>query len=171
MQMEGQCQINMDTLNQKPHKTFLDNLFEFENYIGKEVGLTSWVEMPQEKINSFAEVTEDMQWIHIDSKRAEIESPYKKTVAHGFLMLSMISKIIFDVCHFSDVKIGINYGLDRVRFPSATKSGDFYRARVTLVEFQKIKMGAKYKLKIVFELKNQDKPACIAEVLFLAYNS
>ena len=112
-----------------------------------------------------------MQWIHIDSKRAEIESPYKKTVAHGFLMLSMISKIIFDVCHFSDVKIGINYGLDRVRFPSATKSGDLYRARVTLVEFQKIKMGAKYKLKVVFELKDQDKPACIAEVLFLAYNS
>ena len=100
MQMEGQCQINMDTLNQKPHKTSLDNLFEFENYIGKEVGLTSWVEMPQEKINSFAEVTEDMQWIHIDSKRAEIESPYKKTVAHGFLMLSMISKIIFEFCEF-----------------------------------------------------------------------
>ena len=85
--MEGQCLINMDSLNQKPHKTHLNNLFEFENYLGKEVGLTSWVDMPQQKINSFAEVTEDMQWIHIDTKRAEIESPYKKTVAHGFFCL------------------------------------------------------------------------------------
>ena len=167
--MEGQCQINMDTLNQKPHKTSLDNLFEFENYIGKEVGLSSWVKMPQEKINSFAEVTEDMQWIHIDSKRAEIESPYKKTVAHGFLMLSMISKIIFDVCHFSDVKIGINYGLDKVRFMSATPSGGFVRGRVSLLEFEEKPKSAKYKLGITVELRGQDKPVCVAETLAIAY--
>mgnify|MGYP005723888093 CR=1 FL=1 len=82
--------------------------------------------MTQEKIDSFAEVTEDFQWIHLDKKRAAKESPYKKTIAHGFLVLSMTSKITFEVYSFDDVTMGINYGLDKVRFPNATPSGSFY---------------------------------------------
>ena len=96
-------------------------------------------------------------------------SPYKKTIAHGFLVLSMISRISFDAFSIENVVAGINYGLDRVRFPNATKSDSIYRGRVSLMEFTEIPGGAKYKLKVEIEIKGEDKPACIAEFIALAY--
>lgn len=152
-----------------PYATQLKELEEFKDYVGKELGLTEWMTMEQERINSFAEATEDMQWIHTDPERSAAFSPYKKTVAHGFLVLSLASKISYDAFSIENVVMGVNYGLDKVRFPNATKSGAKLRGRVSLMEYDAIPGGAKYKMKIVFELEGEEKPACVAEFLAMAY--
>ena len=106
---------------QKPHKSIFKNISDMESALGKELGLTPWSIMDQKRINSFAKTTQDEQWIHIDEKRCVKESPYKHTIAHGFLMLSMCSKIMYDTYEIKQSSMAINYGLDKVRFPHATK--------------------------------------------------
>ena len=159
----------MKKSEENAYSTKFKELTELKNFIGKELGLTSWMQMSQKKIDDFAEITDDKQWIHTDPDKSALYSPYKKTVAHGFLVLSMVSRISFNAFSIKNVVAGINYGLDRVRFPNATKSDSTYRGRVSLMEFTVIPGGAKYKLKIVIEIKGEDKPACIAEFLALAY--
>ena len=159
----------MKKSEENAYSTKFKDLTELKNFIGKELGLTSWMQMSQKKINDFAEITDDKQWIHTDPEKSALYSPYKKTVAHGFLVLSMVSRISFNAFSIKNVVAGINYGLDRVRFPNATKSDSTYRGRVSLMEFTVIPGGAKYKLKIVIEIQGEEKPACIAEFLALAY--
>ena len=160
----------MKKFEEKAYSTKFKQLSELKNFIGKELGLTDWMQMSQRKIDDFAKITDDKQWIHTDPKKSALYSPYKKTVAHGFLVLSMVSRISFNAFSIENVVAGINYGLDRVRFPNATKSDSTYRGRVSLMEFTEIPGGAKYKLKIEIEIKGEDKPACIAEFLALAYS-
>ncbi len=155
---------------QKPHKSIFKKISEMESALGKELGLTPWSIMNQKRINTFAKTTEDEQWIHVDEKRCIKESPYKNTIAHGFLMLSMCSKIMYDSYEIEKTSMAINYGLDKVRFPNATPAGSKFRGRVTLAEFNIIPNGAKYKLNVIIELKGKEKPACVAEFLALAYN-
>ena len=154
---------------ENPYSTRFKVLADLKNFIGKELGITDWMQMSQQKINDFAKITDDDQWIHTDPEKSTVYSPYKKTIAHGFLVLSMISRISFDAFSIENVVAGINYGLDRVRFPNATKSDSTYRGRVSLIEFSEIPGGAKYKLKVEIEIKGEEKPACIAEFLALAY--
>ena len=154
---------------ENPYSTRFKVLADLKNFIGKELGITDWMQMSQQKINDFAKITDDDQWIHTDPEKSAVYSPYKKTSAHGFLVLSMISRISFDAFSIENVVAGINYGLDRVRFPNATKSDSTYRGRVSLIEFSEIPGGAKYKLKVEIEIKGEEKPACIAEFLALAY--
>ena len=151
------------------YSTKFKELTELKNFVGKELGLTDWMQMSQQKIDDFAKITDDKQWIHTDPEKSALYSPYKKTVAHGFLVLSMVSRISFNAFSIENVVAGINYGLDRVRFPNATKSDSTFRGRVSLIEFSEIPGGAKYKLKIEIEIKGEEKPACIAEFLALAY--
>jgi len=155
---------------QKSYRSVFKNISEMENAVGKELGLTPWKIMDQERINTFAKATEDEQWIHIDEERCTKESPYKQTIAHGFLMLSMCSKIMYDSYEVGKVSMAINYGLDKVRFPNPTPAGSKFRGRVSLTEFNFIAKGAKYKLNVIIELEGQQKPACVAEFLALAYN-
>ena len=159
----------MKKSEENAYSTKFKELTELKNFIGKELGLTSWMQMSQKKIDDFAEITDDKQWIHTDPEKSALYSPYKKTVAHGFLVLSMVSRISFNAFSIKNVVAGINYGLDRVRFPNATKSDSTYRGRVSLMEFTVIPGGAKYKLKIVIEIQGEEKPACVAEFLGLAY--
>ena len=120
-----------------PYSTKFKELIELKNFIGKELGLTDWMQMSQQKIDDFAKITDDKQWIHTDPEKSALYSPYKKTIAHGFLVLSMISRISFDAFSIENVVAGINYGLDRVRFPNATKSDSTYREGFHLLNFQK----------------------------------
>ena len=159
----------MKKFEEEAYSTKFKQLSELKNFIGKELGLTDWMQMSQEKIDDFAKITDDKQWIHTDPKKSALYSPYKKTVAHGFLVLSMVSRISFNAFSIENVVAGINYGLDKFRFPNATKSDSTYRGRVSLMEFIEIPGGAKYKLKIEIEIKGEDKPACVAEFLALAY--
>ncbi len=149
--------------------TTFKNLSDMKEQVGKELGITEWFQITQERIDHFAQVTDDPQWIHTNPELATKYSPYKTTIAHGFLVLSLASKFAFETYHVEDVTMGINYGLDKVRFPNATPVGAFLRGRVSLLEFKEIPRGARYKLNIVFEIKGQKRPACVAEFIAVAF--
>lgn len=154
---------------QTPYSTHFDHLIDLKDSVGKEIGLTEWTEITQEAINTFAKVTKDEQWIHVDPERSKKESPYGTTIAHGFMILSLASKFAYEAFTVGDVTMGVNYGLDKVRFPNATPSGAMVRARIALKEFKEIKGGAKYIMNVVFEIQGQEKPACVAEFIAIAY--
>ena len=152
-----------------PYQPTLSKLAELESYVGKELGLSNWVCISQERINKFADATDDHQWIHVDPERSALSSPYNKTIAHGFLVLSLASKFTYETYQIKDVVMGSNYGLDKVRFPNATPVDARLRGRVALIDFRSIPNGARFKLKVTFELEGEEKPACVAEFLGLAY--
>ena len=151
------------------YATNFKHLADMKNWIGKELGLTDWLSISQERIDQFANATEDHQWIHVDPERSKIESPYKQTVAHGFLILSLASKFAYDTYNVNDVAMAVNYGLDKVRFPNATLAGAKIRGRVSLIDYEEKQDGARIKLKITFEIEGEEKPACVAEFIGQAY--
>lgn len=153
-----------------PYSTEINKLSELKNFIGKELGLSEWVEITQEQINTFAKITDDNQWIHVNSELCKKHSPYKKPVAHGFFVLSMASKFCYETFKIKNVSMGVNYGLDKVRFMNATTVNSFIRARVSLLTAEDINGGVKYKMKLIFELKEEEKPACVAEFIAVAYS-
>jgi len=152
-----------------PHKTEVDHLQDLKKYEGKELGLTEWIGITQDQINRFARLTDDEQWIHVDVERSERESPYETTVAHGFLILSFCSRFIFETLTIQNKSIGLNYGLNRVRFPNAVKVNNEIRGRVTLKEFIEIDRGARLIFEIIFEIKGETKPACVSENISQCY--
>jgi enoyl-CoA hydratase/carnithine racemase/acyl dehydratase len=155
----------------KAYSTEIRHLSDLTHYVDKELGLSNWMTITQEMIDTFARTTEDNQWIHVNPEKSAKYSPYKKTVAHGFLVLSLASKFCYETLKIKDVAMGVNYGLDKVRFMNATLVGSLLRARVSLLEFNPFDGGGKYKLKIVFELKGEEKPACVAEFIAQAYSN
>lgn len=159
-----------ETANQ-PYQTRIDHLKDLDQWVDQEIGLSPWSEIDQERISTFARITEDEQWIHVDTERSSKESPYGTTIAHGFMVLSLASKMVYETLHVSDVVMGLNYGLDKVRFMNAVPVGSQIRGRVFLLNVEPFENGAKYKLKIIFELQGQEKPACVAEFLAHAYTA
>ena len=158
-------------LTENPYATNFKKLSDLKNWVGKELGLTDWLIINQESINTFARITDDEQWIHVEPEKSKIHSPYKTTVAHGFMILSFASKFCYETFSIDDVSMGLNYGLDKVRFPNATPVGASVRGRVSLMEFEEISGGARYKMKIVFEQKGQEKPSCVAEFIAMAFTA
>jgi acyl dehydratase len=138
---------------------------------GQEVAVTKWFLVTQDRIDRFAEATEDKQWIHIDRERAERESQYGTTVAHGFLTLSMLSHLSRNVLPVKGTRMRVNYGLNRVRFPEAVKVGSFIRARFTLMSMKKFDEGADLTLGVTVELQGADKPCCVAEWIVRYYRA
>ena len=112
-------------------------LRDLESRVGEEVGVSPWVEMTQERIDLFAKATEDFQWIHVDPARAK-SSPFGGTIAHGFLTLSMLPKLSESTFEFSDRKMGVNYGLNKVRFTAPVPAGAKIRGRFVLAKYEKI---------------------------------
>ena len=147
----------------------LKNLSELQSLVGEEIGTSEWIDITQDMINVFAKLTMDEQWIHVDEKMAAEHSPFGRTVAHGFMILSFASKVCYDVLKVDDIKMGLNYGLDRVRFPNPILVGSKVRGRVSLDSVEHIENGMKYKLIVLFEMKGQEKPACVAEFLGVGY--
>lgn len=156
-------------MTEQAYKTTFAHLADMKAFIGKEIGLTEWLPISQERINQFANATDDHQWIHTDPEMAAKQSPYKTTIAHGFLVLSLASKFCYESYEVGDIRMGINYGLDKVRFPNATPVNGKLRGRISLLEFRETTAGARFKLGITFELEGQRKPACVAEFLAQAY--
>ena len=150
-------------------KTELKNIQDLRKYVGKQIGLSDWFKIKQADINAFAKLTHDEQWIHTDLEKSKKYSPYKTTVAHGFYVLSLATKFVYETFNIKSVKMGVNYGLDRVRFMSPTFSGGNIRGSISLVEASIEKGSAKYKMSITFEQKAHDKPVCVAEFLVMAY--
>lgn len=152
-----------------PYKTTFSQIANMQDYIGREIGLSKWLTIDQEMINGFAKLTRGEQWIHVDVEKSAKHSPYKTTIAHGFLVLSLASDIHHETITIKDVGMGVNYGLDKVRFINVTPAGAKIRGRVSLMGYEAKKGGAKYKLKLVMELEGEEKPACIAEWIGLVY--
>lgn len=146
-------------------RTTFKTFAEVRSKIGQEVGISKWFRLTQERINDFADATLDHQWIHIDQDRSERESPYQTTIAHGFLVLSLIPHFLSESITFENVTLGINYGLDKVRFTKAVPSNSRIRARITVLEVSNVSGGIKYKNKVTVEIEGQEKPACIAETI------
>lgn len=161
----------MENATEAPYKTEIQHLSDLKQYLGKELGLTEWVLITQEMINQFGELTGDTQWIHTDPEKSKQFSPYKTTVAHGFMILSMASRFCYETCTVADIAMGVNYGLDKVRVPNATPVDSFIRGRVSLMEFEEFEGGAKYKMNIAFEIKDAEKPAVVAEFIAMAYTA
>jgi len=137
---------------------------ELESRVGQEVGVSPWVEITQERIDTFAKAIGDFQWIHVDVERAR-NSPFGRTIAHGFLTLSLLSNLSEQTFSFSDRRMGINYGLNRVRFTSPVPVGSRVRARFTLAKFEKIEGGVQVTWNTVVEIEGASKPALVAEWL------
>ena len=132
--------------------------------IGREIAVSDWIVVTQERIAEFAEATSDRQWIHLDRERAEKESPYGTTIAHGFLTLSLLSSLMQDAIQFEQAgRRAINYGLNRVRFPSAVRAGSRIRGRFALSAFKDLGDAVELVLSATVECEGSEKPACIAE--------
>jgi acyl dehydratase len=149
--------------------TQIENIGALTDYVGKEVGVSGWLEISQERINQFAEATGDRQWIHVDPERAAKESPFKTTIAHGFLTLSLLSELGKLALSVGGVRMGINYGLNRVRFVSPVPSGARIRGRFTLTTLEEIKGGVQATWNVTVERDGSDKPCCVAEWLVRYY--
>ena len=155
---------------EKPYSTEIENLEDLDKYLGKEIGISKWFNMSQYKVNEFAELTEDKQWIHIDQEKAAKYSPYKKTIAHGFHILSYASQVVFQTLKINNMALAVNYGLEKVRFPNATPAESKFRGKVSLINIEQVTGGAKYTFKIIFEVDGEIKPVCVAETISLIYS-
>ncbi len=145
--------------------TEIEGVGKLGELVGSEVGVSEWVEVSQERIHSFAEATEDRQWIHTDPERAARESPFKTTIAHGFLTLSLLSEMGRTAVAVGGVRMGINYGLNRVRFMSPVPAGSRVRGRFTLAEAEDIEGGVQAAWKVTVEREGGEKPCCVAQWL------
>lgn len=139
--------------------------------VGREVAVTEWFAIRQERIDKFADATEDWQWIHLDRPRAQRESPYGATVAHGFLTLSMLSHLSRNILPVDGVRMRVNYGLNRVRFPAPVREGWRIRGRFTLLSVKDFAEGVDVTLDVTVEIEGGEKPCCVAEWIVRYYAS
>jgi acyl dehydratase len=139
-----------------------------KDHVGEHLGWTDWREISQERVNLFADATDDHQWIHVDPERAA-EGPFGGTIAHGYLTLSLVAPMMAEVVQVEGVTMGVNYGLDRVRFPAPVPVGSRIRAGAELAEVNEIQGGVQSKFVVTFEVENGEKPACVAEVIVRHY--
>ncbi len=153
----------------------IESLQDLQALAGEEIGASDWMLITQERIDAFAETTEDRQWIHLDAERAERESPFRATIAHGFLTLSLISHLMKQAVEIRGLRMAINYGLNRVRFTSPVVVGARIRARFTLQQCKEIAGGFEviYVATVESESSNSAaaaKPCCVAEWVLRYYS-
>ncbi len=141
---------------------------ELREAAGTHLGYTDWQEMTQERVNTFAEATDDFQFIHVDVEKAK-QTPFGGTIAHGFLTLSLIAPMSLQLMQVTDAVMGINYGLDKVRFPAPLKVGARYRGSGEIVEVTEVPGGVQVKSRFTVEAEGSEKPVCVAESLTRVY--
>ena len=142
----------------------IEDLDDLKNFAGREIGMTDWLVITQERIQQFAEATEDRQWIHVDRERAKRESPYHTTIAHGFLTLSLLGFLMKQAIQIkSGVRIAVNYGLNRVRFPSPVRADSKIRGRFTLLTLKEVSNAFEAVFSVSVESEGAEKPCCAAE--------
>jgi acyl dehydratase len=141
------------------HFARLDDL---RRLVGQELGVSEWITVEQTRIDRFAEATGDRQWIHVDPVRAA-QGPFGTTIAHGFLTLALMPELVATGFAIDDVRMGLNYGLNRVRFPAPVPAGSRLRGHFRLLAFDPLPGGAQLTVEVTMELEGSDKPACVAE--------
>lgn len=142
---------------------------EVPSLVGQEIGVSDWVQIDQARINTFADATGDHQWIHVDVERAKKEMPGGKTIAHGYLTLSLIPMLGGQILRITGVSRGINYGSNKVRFTNTVPVGSRVRARQKLVGVEPKAGGLQMTNEVTIEIEGQERPACIAETISLVY--
>jgi acyl dehydratase len=144
----------------------VNGLDELKKLAGGDLGTSEWIEVTQERVNTFADATGDHQWIHVDRERCARESPFGVPVAHGYFTVSRIAGLFFEACEIRGFALTLNYGLNKVRFPSPLKLGARYRLALKLLEVKDIPKGAEAIIAATIEIEGEPKPACVAEVVF-----
>jgi acyl dehydratase len=137
--------------------------------VGEQVAVSDWLDVTQARIDQFADATGDHHWIHVDAARAAAESPFKRTIAHGFLTLSLLSTLIRESIRFTGLRMAINYGLNRVRFVSPVPSGSRIRARITLQTVDEVSGGVQVTWAVTIEREGGEKPSCVADWIVRYY--
>ena len=146
----------------------IPTLASLKGRVGEELAVGEWLTVDQAMIDKFADATGDHQWIHIDRERAA-EGPFGTTIAHGFLTLSLLPKLAESALKVDDVRMGVNYGLNRVRFPAPVPSGSRIRARLKLLSYDPLDGGAQLVMEVTMERDGSDKPVCVAEAVSRRY--
>ena len=148
-------------------KLTIGSFDEFEQYVGKELGVSDYLKITQEQINLFADATLDQQWIHTDPEKAKTESPFKTTIAHGYLTVSVLPYLWAQVADFKNVKMMVNYGIEKLKFMQAVTVNSELRMIAKLVSVKNLRGTTKAELNIVIEIKDQKKPALETNIIFL----
>ena len=146
------------------------SLAELKQMVGQEIAVSDWLEITQQRVQQFADATGDHQWIHLDAERSRAESPYGGTIAHGFLTLSLLPMLMASSLQMTDVKMGVNYGLNTVRCPAPVPVGSRLRGRITLLAIEEIAGGAQLTWQVTVEREGGDKPVCVAESITRRYS-
>ncbi len=146
--------------------TTVTTIADLPGLVGQELGRSDWFEVTQDRVNTFADATGDHQWIHVDVERAKRESPFGGPIGHGYLTLSLLSTMCSQVYTVTDSTMGINYGLNKVRFPAPVPVGALVRVVATLKDVDQIKGGLQITIDAVVECDRTDKPVCIAEPIY-----
>ena len=152
-------------------KTLIDGVSGVKALVGKQLGQSPYREMTFEAIKKFADATGDHQWIHVDRERIARESPFGRPVAHGYFTVSLIAGLFFDLVEVRNFAMVINYGLNKVRFPTPLKEGQKYRLNAKLGDVKEITNGVEGLLNAVIEIEGEQKPACVAELVFRFYGA
>jgi len=150
-------------------KRVMQNLEELKKMVGQEVGVSNWHSVTQEAINMFADATLDHQWIHVEPERARRESPFGGPIAHGYYTLSLAPYLLADIMDVKEKKMGVNYGLNKLRFTAPVPIPSKVRLRATLATIEEIKGGVQACFNLQFEVEGKEKPACIAEAIYRYY--
>jgi acyl dehydratase len=147
----------------------LDSPDDLRHLVGQQIAKSDWFTITQDRIDAFAELTGDKQWIHVDASRAQRESPYRSTIAHGFLTLSLLSRMFQSAVQVNARGITINYGLNRVRFPSSVPVNSRLRAAFTVQSCKELPDSCEVVLSVVMERESSEKPCCVAEWVLRYY--
>jgi acyl dehydratase len=148
-------------------KVIINNFSEFEGYVGKEIGVSEYIKVTQSQINLFADATLDHQWIHINPERASVESPFKATIAHGYLVLSLVPHLWEQIAQINNYRLLVNYGIEKLKFNQPVLVDAEVRLRVSLQSITNLRGIAKTEMNIEMEIKDQKKPAFTATLIFL----
>ena len=151
------------------NKVIINSYEEFEQLVGQQIGVSEYVEVSQERINLFADATLDHQWIHVDVERAKVETPYKSTIAHGYLTLSLLPHMWNQIIEVKNLRMMVNYGMDKMKFGQAVLAGQSVRLVTHLHSLQNLRGVAKAEIKFVIEIKDQPKKALEGVATFLYY--
>lgn len=150
-------------------KVIINSYEDFAQLVGKRIGESDYVDLPQERINLFADATLDHQWIHVDTERAKVESPFHSTIAHGYLTLSMLPHMWNQIIEVNNLKMMINYGMDKMKFGQAVLSGQRIRLVADLHSLANLRGVAKAEIKFVIEIEGEKKKAVEGMAVFLYY--
>lgn len=150
-------------------KTVINSYDEFASYLGKPLGTSEWLEVDQDRINAFADATLDHQWIHVDVERAKAESPYKSTIAHGYLTLALLPHFWDEIVKVNNLKMMVNYGMDKMRFGQPVITGSRIRMTAKLANIENLRGISKAYIDFTIEIEGQRKPALKGEAQFLYY--